>query len=43
MDRLKPLLMATAVALAVVSFVRMRLSDDQPVDRGGWEPVTPGR
>jgi len=41
MNRLKPLLLATAIAAAVISFVRMRLTEDQPVDPGGWKPVDP--
>lgn len=41
MSRLKPLLVAAAIAAAVISFVRRRLTDDQPVDPGGWKPVDP--
>lgn len=41
MNRLKPLLMAAAIAAAVISFVRMRLTEDQSVDPGGWKPVDP--
>jgi len=41
MNRLKPLLMVAAIAAAVISFVRMRLTEDQPVDPGGWKPVDP--
>lgn len=41
MNRIKPLLVAGAIAAAVISFIRLRLSEDQPVDPGGWKPVDP--
>ncbi|HJR91651.1 MAG TPA: hypothetical protein VJ938_04380 [Acidimicrobiia bacterium] len=41
MNRLKPLLVAGAIAAAVISLIRGRLTDDQPVDPGGWKPVDP--
>lgn len=41
MNRIKPILVAAAIALAVVTFVRGRLGSDQAVDPGGWKPVDP--
>ena len=41
MNRIKPLLVAGAIAAAVISFIRLRLTEDQPVDPGGWKPVDP--
>lgn len=41
MPRLKPLLVTVAVVAAVVSFIRSRLTESQPVDPGGWRPVEP--
>lgn len=38
---LKPLLVAGAVALAIVSFLRSRFGQERTLDAGGWEPVDP--
>jgi len=41
MSRIKPLVITAAVVVAVISFVRTRLSEGPAVDAGGWEPVDP--
>jgi hypothetical protein len=41
MSRLKPLFIAVAVGAALLSLVRNRMTDTQPVDAGGWKPVDP--
>lgn len=41
MTRLKPFLVVVAIGAALFSLIRTRLSESQPVDRGGWTPVEP--
>jgi hypothetical protein len=41
MIRLKPLLVVAAVGAALISLVRNRLAEPEPVDAGGWKPVEP--
>lgn len=41
MKRLRSLLVAGAIATAVLSFLKNRLSAPPPTDPGGWKPVDP--
>lgn len=43
MTRFKTLISVAALAVALTTLIRSRLSESQPVDAGGWEPVEPPR
>lgn len=43
MTRSKTLISIAALAAIVTTLVRSRLSESQPLDVGGWEPVDPSR